>query len=109
MALTFAGMTCSSREISALRQGSGAFQDFLERQILVMGGDLPYVAKWIFHGGAAVAVKHVLRLFDGGRAGFERSPVRGVHVVDVEIEEGRHRIARTCLADHYDRIAEVNF
>jgi hypothetical protein len=71
-----------------------------------MHGDLPGVPPRVRHHAATVPIGHVGRLLDRGRPGREGAPVRGVGVVDVDVEKGPYRATLPDLADHDHRIAD---
>src|SRR5579862_3562112 len=73
-----------------------------------MGSDLPRVAERILYHRAPVAIEHVLRRLERGRAGLKRAPICGVGVFQVKIEEHSGAGAKFVAAHHHDRIANTN-
>lgn len=55
---------------------------------------------------ASVSIGHLGRLLDGFRSGLQRSPVRPIDIVDVEVEKSPHRVAEVGPADHDVRVAD---
>src|SRR6266404_1355333 len=68
-----------------------------------MSGDLPNVATRIFDHPASIAVGQILRLFERYGAGFQRTLIHRVDVLDIEVEKGRHRVAGPNAAYHDER------
>ena len=55
---------------------------------------MPDVAAGIFDHPTAIAIGQILRIFERDGTGCERTLVRRVDIVDIEIEKRRHGIAR---------------
>jgi hypothetical protein len=70
-----------------------------------MSSYLPNVSARIFDHRAAIAVGQILWLLEGYRAGLERSLIRRVDVIDIEVEKCGHRVARANAAYHNIRAA----
>jgi len=70
-----------------------------------VSGDLPNVPTRILDHPAAIAVGQVLWLFERYGAGFQRTLVRRVDVVDIEVQECGHRVAWANGAYHNERVA----
>ena len=71
-------------------------------------GDLPDVAPAVLHHSAAIAVRRIDGFFERPGARAQRTPIRPVGILDVQVEEGRHRLPRPHAADHEDRVADLN-
>lgn len=77
-------------------------------RLTAVRGDLPIVAKRVGNHRAPVSIRRVLRFFTGDGAGFQRTLVRGVGIIDVEVQKSRHRFTRSGSADHDDRVADLD-
>src|SRR5262245_55730440 len=72
--------------------------------------DLPDVRPRITNRRSSVTVRHVRRSFDRFGARGNCPPVGLVCILDVDIKEGRYRLAHTAaVTDHHDRISNSDF
>ena len=65
--------------------------------------DLPHVPERVAHHRAPIAVRRVERRLERRRAGRERARIRGVRVVDVDVQERREAVARFGGRHHDER------
>src|ERR1700682_5205969 len=88
-----------------LTVGGGAPARELLKGLLVVSGDLPNVASRVFDHTAAIAIGHVLWLFERLGACRQRPLVGRVDIIDIEVQKCRHRVARANAAYHNERVA----
>src|SRR5438876_5364527 len=70
--------------------------------------DLPGVSPFVFHHATRVAVGHDRRRFECPRTGVEGASIRSVGIVDIDVEKGGHPTASSRVADHDDRVADLD-
>src|ERR1700730_16659601 len=61
----------------------GHLRPILRRHILDVSRDVPLIAKSVLHASAAITVRLVLRLRNGGRSYCQRAPVERVAIGNV--------------------------
>src|SRR6266851_7400569 len=88
--------------------GGRALANEVLKGVLVVSGDLPNIATWVFDHPAAIAIGHVLWLFERFGSCFQRTLVCRVDIIDIEVEKCRHRIARANTAYHDERVANFD-
>ena len=83
---------CFSKELREIRArgnpknfraNGGSPRPILRRHILDVSRDVPLIAKSVLHASAAITVRLVLRLRNGGRSYCQRAPVERVAIGNV--------------------------
>src|ERR1700735_3838144 len=85
-----------AKQCAAMRSApsfGGVSAGFLSAAPLVRS-DLPIVAARVPDHSAPISVRHVARLLEAHRAGFQRALVRRIDVLNIQVKKSRHRIAR---------------
>jgi hypothetical protein len=63
-----------------LQKGLGALGQFVRRDIFLVRGDHPTIARGIFHPSAAVAIEHVSRFHDRLATSLDGLLVHGIDI-----------------------------
>ena len=101
--LRLAGRSC---ELSLERFGS--FLELIWGYVFHMSGDAPGIAEWVLDCCVAIAVERVLRCSDRFRTGLKGARIRGVDVINVDIQRiAFGRPLRLRIGNHQRGIADA--